>query len=109
MEIATAHFKKQGYSVKDVSKDKREFCDLVATNNKSRLAIEVKGTQSDRPRFLMSRRERRFMEDPVNRDAWRLLIVTSVLQNPTVLELSVEETLKRFEFTTFTWFGEEKL
>ncbi len=48
------------------------------------------------------------MEDPINEDRWRLLMVTSALDKPKVAELTVAQTLKQFALSTFTWFGEEK-
>ena len=113
MEFAATYFEARGYTVEDVSRDKKEFCDLIVVKNRAprkgeRLTVEVKGTQANRPRFLMSRRERRFMEDPINEATWRLFMVTSALLNPKPLELTAKETLKLFRLTTFTWFGEER-
>lgn len=114
MEVATAYFERRGYTVDDVSRNKKEFCDLIAVKDRAprkgeRLCIEVKGTQAEQPRFLMSRRERKFMEDPINAATWRMLMVTSALNKPKLLELTVKETLKMFRLTTFTWFGEAKI
>lgn len=39
------------------------------TNRSAEEVFEVMGTQADSPRFLMSRRERRFMEDPIRRSS----------------------------------------
>jgi hypothetical protein len=113
MDCATDYLKGLGYSVKDVSADKIGY-DLLGTKKSAtskhpkQLFVEVKGTQADRPRFLMSRRERLFMDDPINETRWRLLIVTSALKKPKPLALNRSEVNSRFDLSTFTWFGEEK-
>lgn len=113
MACASDYLEGLGYKVKDVSARKKGY-DILATRSASsrnfpqQLFVEVKGTQADRPRFLMSRRERLFMDDPVNDSRWRLLIVTSALKNPKPHELNRREVNARFDLSTFTWFGEEK-
>lgn len=110
---ATAYFERRGYGIKDISGRKIGYDLLGTKKNRSRsgpsqLFIEVKGTQAQRPRFLMSRRERLFMDDPVNDARWRLAIVTSALKSPRTLELNRREVYEKFGLSTYTWYGEEK-
>jgi hypothetical protein len=110
MTMATEHFEEAGFVVEDVSKENRGY-DLFASDPEDpniQRFVEVKGTQADRPRFLLSRREQRFMDDPVNTAGWRLLVVTSALAKPQAHEYTCSEVRRSFELSPFTWFGEEK-
>lgn len=113
MASATDYLERSGYVVEDVSRKKIGY-DLLATRKSAtrtkprQLFVEVKGTQASQPRFLMSRRERGFMDGPVNKDRWRLLIVTSALKQPKPTEMNRREVNSRFHMSTFTWFGEAK-
>lgn len=115
MEAAEQYFEARGYDVVDVSRRRGLGYDLYASRPKGdkrrgppELLIEVKGTQGPQPGFLMTHGERSVMEDPINVDVWRLVMVTDALSSPKIKALRVNEVLADFDLSVFTWRATEK-
>ncbi|AJQ95515.1 DUF3883 domain-containing protein [Gynuella sunshinyii] len=100
IEKAIKYLKGKKYKVTDRQKDNCGY-DLLAKRKSmpNELHIEVKGTSYDEMRFFMSRNEKQYMPNP----KWRLVIVTSALDNPKVSILTASEVHKTFEFSALSW------
>jgi hypothetical protein len=75
-----SHFRINGWSVRDVSRDKVGY-DLACTRNKSSLYVEVKGVTGSKRQFIITRAERRqWMADK----SFVLALVTNARRKPSL-------------------------
>ena len=98
---AISYLESKKYKISDRQKNNCGY-DLLAKRKKSpdpELHIEVKGTSSEKMQFFISRNEWNYMTHP----RWRLLIVTSALNNPKVKLLSKKKVDKLFKFNAIRW------
>lgn len=58
------------------------------------LYVEVKGSTRPEPAFFLTRNERNKAE--INKDKWKLAMVTNVLEHPQIIVYSVDEMLETF-------------
>ena len=99
VRVVTAELNKKGFVVED---RQRENCgyDLLAISPKEILKVEVKGTDSEIPRFFITRNERASAAvDP----EWRLAIVTAARRAPVIHFLTAPEAEKLFLFDALAW------
>ena len=95
-----SHLKRNGYKVIDRQSEKCGY-DLLAKRSRhpAELHVEVKGTSLEGARFYMTRNEMAYLANP----NWRLALVTSVLDQPTLRMLKAKEVGKAFVFEPVTW------
>jgi len=102
MKKASSYMRAKGYSVKDISKEKRGY-DLLAikkSNSEMELHIEVKGTSGSIQRFFISRNEKLYMLDR----RWRLLMVTDALEKASRISLMTSSDVEaKFKFSELAW------
>ncbi|MCE9662189.1 DUF3883 domain-containing protein [Halomonas sp. M5N1S17] len=98
IQYVTAHYEEMGYSITDRQKDNCGY-DLLSESADETLKIEVKGTSTAEKRFFISRNERSKSADPL----WRLAIVTSALNNPSLEIFNSSEMEKLFTFDALCW------
>lgn len=97
-------FPEKTYEVHDRQSDKCGYDILVRRKSdpKDELHIEVKGTQMNRPHFLMSKNEYAYMF--AHPDQWRLGMVTDALKSKPKLKLyEASEAQREFNWEEFTW------
>lgn len=99
IDYVTQQLERQGFTVED---RQRENCgyDLLARRGREELLYEVKGTDAIAPRFFISRNERKCSNLNQN---WRLAVVMSARENPSLLVLTSAEMEARFNFECLAW------
>lgn len=96
-----AHFKREGYKETRVAHLNCGY-DFEFKNDSESLYVEVKGTASEIPRFLMTRNEYSVIEHP----GWRLALVTEALsQSPKVMVFDCEDLKKRFVLEPYVYIA----
>ena len=100
--IATAveELEQRGYRTRNRQKANCGY-DLLAIRSRSprQLHVEVKGTSTGVPHFIMTENERNCMQLP----KWRLALVTYALDNPEIEIMDATETKERFTFAPLAW------
>ena len=105
VKAVTGHFKQQGYNV--VSRE-RENCgyDLLATNGRRELHIEVKGVQGEEPSFVITENELKCASRDKN---FCVAVVTSALQRSRRIDVfGGAEFRRRFETVPISYMARLK-
>jgi hypothetical protein len=89
----------RGFTVLDRQRDNCGY-DLLATSPQGRLLVEVKGTASTAPRFIISRNEYRCS---VIEPDWRLFVVTSARSAPCLHEYDANAMAAAFALDPLAW------
>lgn len=104
-EFVVAHYAKQGYSCKDMTKKPVGY-DFRFTKERKVLCVEVKGTSGSEERFFITRRERSTSR---SRPEWRLAMVTSAKNpKPGLTIYTLDEFERHFELECLTYEGTPK-
>jgi hypothetical protein len=90
MKAVQAAYKEDGWTVQDVSADKKGW-DLTCTRGPDSYKIEVKGVTGDKPSVLLTANEFRAAR---NEDNWWLAVVTRAVSKPQLSEYSAEDVLR---------------
>jgi hypothetical protein len=102
-EAAISHAKQElesrGYTIHDHQTQNLGY-DLLAVKGRSKLLVEVKGTDSPRPQFFLSRNERKCS---LRNPEWRLAIVCSARTAPELFEYTTQRMEKTFAFSALAW------
>jgi hypothetical protein len=99
IRFVQAELGRRGFTVVDRQRDNCGY-DLLATSPQGRLLIEVKGTASTVPRFIISRNEYRCS---VIEPDWRLFIVTSARRAPSLYEYDADAMAAEFALDPLAW------
>lgn len=102
VRFVRARLRREGYNV--LSRES-EVCgyDLHATRKDHELHVEVKGTSGDRPRFFLTRSERRKADSDPD---WRLAVVTRAKAKPHLNPFVPGSHLTRwFQLEPIQWLG----
>lgn len=91
----TAHYRKQGWRVLDVSSEKRGY-DLECIKGRVTQHVEVKGVTGDRQAVMLTENERHQAKED---RAFVLAVVTSALSEPNLHMYSAEDMFSQFEIT----------
>lgn len=94
-----AELRRRGFSVVDRQRDNCGY-DLLATSRQRRLLVEVKGSTSTEPRFIISRNEYRCS---VIEPDWRLFVVTNARSAPCLHEYDANAMAAAFAFDSLAW------
>lgn len=100
IQLATKHYRDQGYSVQSTQRDRVGF-DLLCEKGRAKLFVEVKGVRGTQRNFLMTRGELALSSrDP----RFRLALVTQARSaKATVVSWSAREFLRDFDATAITY------
>jgi hypothetical protein len=102
VKVVQRYYKRKGFKVIDRQQDRCGY-DLLVKKDSIEYYVEVKGTSGDIPHFYFTRNEMSYLdvEDP----KWRLVIVTSVLDKPTIHKYSAKKVKNIFRFEAIGWEG----
>ena len=89
----------EGFRVRDRQKENCGY-DLLASKGKTRLLIEVKGTDGHRPRFFLTRNEHRCS---LAQAKWQLRIITEARRNPQQHVYSASQMTSAFKLDPMAW------
>ena len=95
----TQEFLSRGYDIQDHQTENLGY-DLLATKGRSKLLVEVKGTDSLLPQFFLSRNERKCS---LRNSEWRLAVVCSARNSPRLIEYTTQQMEKTFAFSPLAW------
>ncbi|AWG46015.1 MULTISPECIES: DUF3883 domain-containing protein [unclassified Massilia] len=99
IRFVRAELRRRGFTVVDRQRDNCGY-DLLATSLQGRLLVEVKGTTSMAPRFVISRNEYRCsLIEP----DWRLFVVTSARNAPCLHEYDADAMAAAFALDPLAW------
>lgn len=97
----THHFQMLGFAVNDVGVENRGYdLEALASDGRPSAHIEVKGTSMTTPSFFLTRNEFRSAK---SLKTWRLAIVTSTLDAPSIRILTASEMIDQFGFDALAW------
>lgn len=99
IRFVQAELRRRGFTVVDRQRDNCGY-DLLATSLQGRLLVEVKGTTSMTPRFVISRNEYRCS---VIEPDWRLFVVTSARSVPCLHEYDADAMAAAFALDPLAW------
>lgn len=99
MRAATDHFRKRGWQVQSVERERRGY-DLECVRGKARLHVEVKGVGGESSTFVLTAREmQRARSDP----HFRLCLVSDALKRPRVELFRKDQLDREFTFAVLAW------
>lgn len=99
IQAVTNSYEEKGYLVIDRQKENVGY-DLEALKGKTKLKLEVKGTDSDQPRFFISRNEMKCSKTDA---AWRLVVVTQARKSPILQAYTSDEMNSLFNLDVLAW------
>lgn len=99
VSFVTDHYQSQHYHIESRESQNLGY-DLFATKPGSCLLLEVKGTDSDAPRFFLTRNERKCAQKEIN---WRLVIVTNARTKPRLDILTIQDVESKFSLDPLVW------
>lgn len=99
VRFAQLQFEAQGYRVHDHQRDNLGY-DLLAVKGNNALMLEVKGTDSEHPRFFLTRNERRCAS---TQNEWRLVLVIKARRDPTLATMTFDEVNAKFDLDALAW------
>lgn len=97
--FVTSELIRRGFEVRDHQRENRGY-DLLAVAPSGTLQIEVKGTDSQVPRFFLTRNEWRCSNEQAS---WRLFTVCSARSAPFLHEFTSEQMLQQFTLEPLYW------
>lgn len=99
IRFVRAELCRRGFTVVDRQRDNCGY-DLLATSIQRTLLVEVKGTTSTAPRFMISRNEYRCS---LSEPDWRLFVVTNARSAPCLHEYTAATMAAAFELDPLAW------
>lgn len=99
IRFVTRELEAQGFKVYDRQRENRGY-DLLAKSTAQQLLVEVKGTDSNAPRFFLSRNEWKCGRSNAN---WRLYVVCEARTAPTLYTFTQGQIESQFVLDPLAW------
>ncbi|WP_395004851.1 DUF3883 domain-containing protein [Undibacterium sp.] len=99
IEAVTDSYEANGFVIDDRQRENIGY-DLEATKGRITLKLEVKGTDSEQPRFFLTRNE---MNCSSKDTAWRLVVVTQARKSPEIRIYTHDEMKNSFHLDELAW------